>query len=64
MSRSFKNMVSQPTQQQAPKKFKRHFHKKVRQKTKSVINDFVQGVVDEIVTDELLDYNQEIQKGG
>lgn len=63
MSRSFKNIVAKPTQEQSPRKFKRHFNKKIRQKTKRVIEDFIQGVVDETAMEQITHFNEEAKKG-
>jgi predicted transcriptional regulator len=41
VSRSFKNAVPQPTQEQSSRKFKRHFNKRIRQNTKKVLEDFL-----------------------
>ncbi len=51
MSRSFIQAQHQPTIEQSPRKFKRHYNKKVRQKTKKKLNDFItseQNLIEEL----------------
>jgi hypothetical protein len=43
VSRSFYHVVSQPTKEQPHKKFKKHIHKKIRQKTKKILDDYING---------------------
>ena len=40
MSRSYQTEVPSPHQEQSPKKFKRHFNKKLRQKVKKQLLTF------------------------
>ena len=59
MSRSYKNTVSQPNQEQSPKKFKKQFNKKIRQKTKKTLDDFLLGDTTEEQIEVLYDEEEE-----
>ncbi len=52
MSRSYKTEVPKPTSDQQPKKFKKHFNKKIRQNIKKRLDDYV--TTGTLVEEELL----------
>lgn len=60
MSNSYKDEVASPVKEQKPKKVKRHFNKRVRQKTKKLLNDFVNGENEEDFLVEELYYDEEM----
>ncbi len=41
VSRSYKTEVPKPTSDQQPKKFKKHFNKKIRQNVKKQLDDYI-----------------------
>lgn len=59
MSSIYKEDVNTLVKEQKPKKFKRHFNKKIRQHSKKILEDYTLGEVDQTDIEDFIDYEEQ-----